>query len=424
VSKPKKLEIYWYAVTYKKIVLWTFLGMLGLAVLSLPFTKDKLKTLAVTQLENLIAPKPENPANEANKSGVFTELKGTVKVKKGNYPYWITADYTTKLQTGDLIQTSAEAIAKIQFPDKTVYTVKPDSLLVVQENSENVKTQARKVSVRVTSGTVDLSTSRREVSSSRSEVLASSTTMNLGEETRATLKVDAPTGNYNIEMFRGNSVIKNNLSGQELSLNANESLSGNQRQMIKEKMLSPPDAISPESLHPIISRQGTNTRITFTWKPVPEATAYHIRISDSSAFIRILHEKTVRDTQYLALGLDEGTYYWSVKSIDDLHKKQSLDNDPPNKFTLIFQTGNESENANILLKIESVYRLGTYYQISGKTDPSARLMINDEDVITQIDGSFKHLTTPVPHRGKYVIRITAQDRNGNAKTIPYFVDMD
>ena len=72
MSKPKKLEIYWFTVTYKKIVLWAFLGILGVAVLSLPFTKDKLKTLAVTQLENLIAPKPENPANEANKSGVFT----------------------------------------------------------------------------------------------------------------------------------------------------------------------------------------------------------------------------------------------------------------------------------------------------------------------------------------------------------------
>jgi hypothetical protein len=139
----------------------------------------------------------------------------------------------------------------------------------------------------------------------------------------------------------------------------------------------------------------------------------------------VLREEIIRNkTQYVTSGFDDGTYYWAVNSID-AHNKSSKENDPPNKFTLVFDSGRtEADSSNIFLKIERVYRLGNYYEIVGKTDPSATVNINDEPVLTKGDGSFKHITSPVPHKGKFIITINAQDRNGNSKTIPYVVEMD
>ncbi len=45
------------------------------------------------------------------------------------------------------------------FTDGTNYTVKPDSLIAIQENSVNSQQQT-KVAVQVTTGTVDLATAQ------------------------------------------------------------------------------------------------------------------------------------------------------------------------------------------------------------------------------------------------------------------------
>src|SRR5204863_249414 len=61
------------------------------------------------------------------------------------------------LEKGDIIRTDSEGIAKIVFADGTNYTVKQDSLIVVEDNSTNAAQQTQ-VAVQVTTGTVDLTT--------------------------------------------------------------------------------------------------------------------------------------------------------------------------------------------------------------------------------------------------------------------------
>ena len=87
----------------------------------------------------------------------FTALDGTVRVKKGNGNSWVTADYNIPLEKGDVVQTGSEGMAKVVFNDGTSYTVKQDSLIVIEENSANDQQQTN-VAVAVSTGTVDLST--------------------------------------------------------------------------------------------------------------------------------------------------------------------------------------------------------------------------------------------------------------------------
>ena len=65
----------------------------------------------------------------------FTALDGTVRVKKGNGNSWVPADYNIPLEKGDVVQTGSEGMAKVVFNDGTSYTVKQDSLIVIEENS-------------------------------------------------------------------------------------------------------------------------------------------------------------------------------------------------------------------------------------------------------------------------------------------------
>ena len=48
---------------------------------------------------------------------------------------------TCPLEKGDVVQTGSEGMAKIVFNDGTNYTVKQDSLIVIEENSANERQQ-------------------------------------------------------------------------------------------------------------------------------------------------------------------------------------------------------------------------------------------------------------------------------------------
>jgi hypothetical protein len=116
-----------------------------------------------------LAPPLKGPSAAVSQQAHFTALDGTIRVKKGNSNSWINADYNVPLEKGDVVQTGAEGMAKIVFNDGTNYTVKQDSLIVIEENSANDQQQTN-VSVAVTTGTVDLTTATY-VQGSKSQVI-------------------------------------------------------------------------------------------------------------------------------------------------------------------------------------------------------------------------------------------------------------
>ncbi len=108
----------------------------------------------------MVAGAAGNPAKSGGagaQQAHFTALDGTVRVKKASSNSWGTADYSIPLEKGDVVQTSSEGMAKIVFNDGTNYTIKQDSLIVIEENSTNDQQQTN-VSVAVSTGTVDLAT--------------------------------------------------------------------------------------------------------------------------------------------------------------------------------------------------------------------------------------------------------------------------
>src|SRR5258708_7334414 len=109
------------------------------------FTENSLK--AVGSMTNKVLERVAGMAPAAG-SGVsvaqqahFTALDGTVRVKKSNGNSWVAADYNVPLDKGDVVQTGSEGMAKVVFNDGTSYTVKQDSLIVIEENSANDQQQ-------------------------------------------------------------------------------------------------------------------------------------------------------------------------------------------------------------------------------------------------------------------------------------------
>ncbi len=138
----------------------------------------------------------------------FTALDGTTRVKKANSNSWLTANYNVPLEKGDVVQTGSEGMAKIVFNDGTNYTVKQDSLIVIEENSANDQQQTN-VAVAVSTGTVDLTTATY-VQGSKSQVIVAGATASLAPESAAMVRNDPKGDQHEILLKKGKTDISRN----------------------------------------------------------------------------------------------------------------------------------------------------------------------------------------------------------------------
>ena len=417
-TKPKKHEqvVGWVTVKYRSVIL-SILGLIAILFAGIYFAFPDATQRALSPATSFFsslfnkflgtAPEPKPQKEAGDKKASFTMLDGSVKVKKKSSNSWIGAAYDVPLEKGDVVQTGPEGMAKIVFADLTNYTVKPDSLIVIEENSTNSEQQTR-VSVEVTTGTVDLSTATYS-SGSKSEVIMAGSKASLAPDSSAEVHNDARNDQHEILVKRGSGEVNRNGEVVNLSNFEKVSFKSDSPQMVKEREVGPPTLIDPSNMMPIFSTGGNST-VKFTWSPIDGVKGYHLRISKNPYFTQLVAEKKVSNPELEMTGIPEGAYYWSVQSIDP-KGKESVESER-NRFTVIPR----NNDTGLALELEPFVQQGRIIEVRGKTEASARVMVNGAEVpVIGSDGHFQYLTPPLPN-GENVITVTAQNSHGGVNT--------
>ena len=411
-----KVEVEWTTISYRTIAFYAVLGLVALGVILYLIAPNYFSRKARRALHALTAGVVENGGGNAASSkrdAHFVNLDGTVRVKKAQSPQWIQANYNIDLVTGDFIQTGSDGVARIIFADGTNYVIKPDSLIAVEESGEDPVTKATRVAVQVTSGTVDLSTGKFEVPGSTSKVAFADAMANLGEESRAVVQNDPKRNIHQLTMDKGDARVTRGSTTVQLGQYEKVTFSANQPGLVREKVIAPPGLISPANMALNVVQVPRSTHIEFKWSAVEGARAYRLEISPSGMFSNLVVDRKVQGTSTEVSGLDEGVYYWLVKTID----RNGNESQPsqPNRFDLVQQI---SQNHQAFLEITNITQHGRVVEVVGRTEPGSTVIINNQQVFNiAADGTFRHFTSPLPRKGSNQITITAQDRKGNTKTI-------
>jgi len=420
-SSKRKPGVYsaWKTVTYRSVLLILLVVLLvfGVAMhFAFPqFTDNTVKaagTLTTNMLERIagMTPPPDKSAAGVEKQARFTALEGTVKIKKSSSSSWITADYNIPLEKGDVIQTGSEGMAKVVFNDGTNYTVKQDSLIVIEENSANDQQQTN-VAVAVSTGTVDLSTAAY-TSGSKSQVIVSGATASLGPESAAMVRNDPKSDQHEILMKKGSGEVARNGETVRLSDWERAFFKNKSDKIAKVKEIGPPTPISPANMMPLFTTGGAKTKdVQFTWTAMTNAAGYRLRISRNPYFSSTIVDKPVTSADLTVTGLGLGAYYWMVQSLDG-NGKESVESEK-NRFTII-PKGQDA--VAIALEINPLIQHGHVMEVTGKTELGARVMVNGREVpIVTTDGTFHYFTPPLP-AGESVITVTAQNAQGGVNT--------
>jgi hypothetical protein len=416
-NRKSGLHIKWKTVTYRSVALMVLAGA-AIFFVAIRFTFPQFTEGTLKAANGVFSKVLERVAGMTPQAGTgtstlqqahITALDGTVRVKKGSGNSWVKADYNILLEKGDVVQTGSEGMAKVVFNDGTSYTVKQDSLIVIEENSSNDQQQTN-VAVAVSTGTVDLSTATFS-QGSKSQVIVAGATASLAPESAAQVHNDPKTEQHEILLKKGTGEVTRNGETVKLANWEKVSFQGLQSHMEKAKEIGPPIPISPANMAPIFATGESTKDVEFAWTPMANAVGYRLRISRNPYFSSTLVDKKVNTADVTVTSLGEGAYYWLVQSYD-VAGKESVESEK-NRFTII-PKGKQTEA--IELELDPFVQHGHVIEVTGKTQTGARVMVNGREVpMISTDGTF-HYFTPLLQTGEAVITVTAQTAQGGVNT--------
>ena len=411
------IHVAWTTVTYRSLALLILAGVIIFLVavrVAFPtFSENSVKKagdVAGKLLERVagMAPAVGTGAVTAQQAH-FTALDGTVRVKKGDGNSWVPADYNIPLEKGDVVQTGSEGMAKVVFNDGTSYTVKQDSLIVIEENSANDQQQTN-VAVAVSTGTVDLSTATYS-QGSKSQVIVAGATASLAPESAAQVHNDPKSEHHEILMKKGTGEVSRNGETVKLANWEKVSFQGKESHLEKAKEIGPPTPIAPANMAPLFASGEAMKDVEFSWSSMANAVGYRLRISRNPYFSSTLVDKKVNTAAVTVTNLGQGAYYWMVQSYDAAGK-ESVESEK-NRFTIISKS---KDTEAIDLELDPFIQHGHVIEVQGKTQVGARVMVNGSEVpMVTAEGEFHYFTPPLP-TGEAVITVTAQTARGGVNT--------
>ncbi len=417
-NKPE-LYVAWKTVTYRSVIV----ALLGAALIffavmheAFPkFTDSTVKaaghySASLLEIVAGMAPPIKGSSALVAQQAHFTALDGTIRVRKGNGNSWINADYNVPLEKGDVVQTGAEGMAKIVFNDGTNYTVKQDSLIVIEENSANDQQQTS-VSVAVTTGTVDLTTATY-VQGSKSQVIVAGAKASLAPDSSAMVHNNPKDDSHEILVRKGSGEIERNGEVVHLTNWEKVSFQSASKTMERATEIGPPAPITPGNMMPVFLNPDEKSKeVEFAWTPMANATGYRLKISHNPYFSSLLLDRKVETSSVVVTGLPIGAYYWSIQSFDAAGK-ESVESEK-NRFTIIVKT---QEKVELSLDLDPFIQHGHVIEVTGKTEAGARVMVNGREVpLVADDGAFHYFTPPLPN-GENMITVTAQNSKGGVNT--------
>lgn len=402
-SKHKRLEVYWTTVSYRTLVMYGSLVLAAvLAILFLIFP-DWFGGVFRRMAAAIHEPDAQGSGPVLSQAR-FINLDGKVEVRKVNSTRWVSADYRMALEKGDLVQSGSDGVARITFADGTTYTVKPDTLITVEENSV-AQDKSTRVAVAVTSGEVDLSTPMWESPKSTAEVSFENAVASMKQNSRAAVRTDPTKKQHEITVSSGGADLQR--GNDRITLTQWEKATfPTGGQVTKSRVLAPPTLLEPVHLTPIIEPEPRRAAIRFRWNPVPGATGYQLRVSRTSLFTQMVTEKRVLDTNAMITGLDVGEYFWAVTALDS----QNRPSEPSETYKFSLTPGGRGQD--MLLEIEGTQLHGNVVELMGRTEPGAAVLVDGQTVADiKPDGRFRHFTEKL-QRGSHTIVVIGQNRRG------------
>ncbi|MEP7074858.1 MAG: FecR domain-containing protein [Acidobacteriota bacterium] len=371
-NQYKKFYVEWW-----KIQTRTIYGLVTLAVLVLVLSG--MVWYASRHNWFVAADTAEMPKDSAR----IISFEGDVRITRAATRETIIVSKETFIAAGDTIQTQADGRAVVRMIDGSIYSVRPNSTVVIRDSSSIF---GNKVRVSLDDGQLNVRTDKQPENSENVVEVAESENK-LNAETDASFNADAQTSGGEIRISRGS--VETTMGSDKTTLTENEFASvKNGAIASREKVFEPPKQVSPENSGQISDSTGAGVTVSFSWQDTGEsAVSYYLQIAKSPYFANdtvLVDRSGLTSRNFKLAGMVPGTYYWRIKST--AKSGQTTNWNDPWRFTVI--KGGTGHGIDVADWRSEPIGGGVYF-ISGRTQPGVKVRSQGRETIAGSDGSFK-----------------------------------
>jgi len=314
----------------------------------------------------------------------IVSFEGEVRITRAATRETILVTKPTFVAAGDTVQTQVDGRAIIQMIDGSVYSVRPNSTVVVRDTTSLFG--GKNVRVRVNGGQLNVRTEEQGDDTKNIVELGESENQ-LQAKTDASFNASGDNGGE-IRISRGG--VETTLGGEKTVITENEFATVNGNKLSpREKLLAPPRPSSPLNLQQITDSSGRGITVTMTWQD-PEgnpADNFYLQVSRSPYFASdsiLVDRSGMQSRDFRLAGLTPGSYYWRVKATS--RSGQTTNWNEPWKFMVI--RGGESPSIEAVdWHVEPMG--GTVFLISARTQAGMMVRCQGRQINTGPEGTFR-----------------------------------
>src|SRR5688572_3947069 len=319
-------------------------------------------------------------------------FEGDVRIIRASTRETIVVTKSTYISAGDTVQTQADGRAVVQMIDGSVYSVRPNSTVVIRDNSSLFG--GKNVRVSLDDGQLNVRTDQ-QAENVENIVEMSDTETRLKSQTEASFNADGDNNNGEIRISRGS--VETTVGGQQQTIGENEFASVSSGKInSKEKLLPAPRHLLPANSGQVTDLTGSGAGFYFQWQPEGQSgvTSYHFQAARSPYFASdslIVDRGSLSGRDFRINGLQPGTYYWRTRATSG--SGQTSDWSEPWRFNVIRRDATRKIDASEW-NVERVG--GNVFIVSGRTMPGALVRSLGRETFAAGDGSFRiQISTPV-----------------------------
>jgi hypothetical protein len=354
----------------------------------------------------------------------FYRVEGDVKVKRVRELIWVEAQEGMSLSVGDQVKTSSRASAQIIYFNGTITTIKPGSLLEIQELYDNPATKVQQVSERLREGKIASATQKPTGVGSYHEIATKNTVAKSEDRTDLVISFDKDQARTTVEVHSGEATLS---AGQKdnVKVGTAEVVKVDRDARISQVTSLPPSPLplEPPDQKVFLIRNNQVPSIELSWRPIPAAKTYRLQISSQPLFAEPMVDLgTIETTAATLPNVAEGGYYWRIAAVFENGDQGPFSN--PHKFKVVpAKVAQAGDSEPPELVVDDFLVFASQVIIRGRTEPGALLTVAGHKIDVYDDGSFTTVV-PLTHEGVNTVTFIAQDMAGNESRVERTANVD
>jgi len=346
--------------------------------------------------------------DKAATTAVLTRNYNQVRTKRHNQVTWHDATTGMTFQSRDGIQTFRNSSATVLFKKGNYLELDENSLIVLRNMEKDIFTRENRMTVVLMNGQVSGQIAKVGQENFNLEVVApgvvarapsrdnrdkpASFKMTVGPDETSTLTVNEGTVDITVD---GRTV--------EIQTDQVVRIQPGKALAYLRPPPGPPVLASPSDGKSYLFRD-IPPEVSFDWSRSTKAQEYHYVLAMDRSFKEIVHEERVSDNSFFHGNLDQGTYFWRVSAVNS---------DGEGEFSQArrIELIQDLELPTLMVDYPEAGEEGDRFELSGRTDPDARIFVGGIPVKVDENGEFAH--DLFLSRGYNVIVVEAVDKVGN-----------